>query len=120
MKTNIDIKYNICNFINQKLNETNIANTELAKYLKLGESTIRGYRTHKITPPYSIIPLLADYFNVTIFDVLGLDTSTYLSPEDMELITLNTTNDKFHEIVNKIKDNDELLNAIYTIVKTSK
>lgn len=120
MKNSIDIKSNICNFIDKNLSERHITNAELGKFLNLGESTIRGYRTHKITPTYTIIPMLAEFFNVTIFEVLGLDTSTYLSPEDMDLITLNATNDKFHEIVSKIKDNEELLNALYTIVKTSK
>ena len=120
MEKRVDLKLNICNFINDALAKNGKTNTELAKFLNVSETAIRGYRTHKIVPTYPLLPLIAEFFNVTIFEVLGLDTSTYLSPEDMELITLSATNEKFHEIVSKIKDNEELLNALYTIVKTSK
>lgn len=120
MEKRVDLKLNICNFINDALAKSGKTNTELAKFLNVSETAIRGYRTHKIVPTYPLLPLIAEFFNVTIFEVLGLDTSTYLSPEDMELITLSATNEKFHEIVSKIKDNEELLNAIYTIVSAHK
>ena len=117
----VDMKSHFINLLDSYFNaDKNRSMRSFAKIVGVSEGTIRNWREGKTTPNIEHLQPLANAMDITIFELLGIDEDGYLAPEDLNLISLNITNEKFHEIVSKIKDNEELLNALYTIVKTSK
>lgn len=49
---------------------------------------IKGYVNLNIVacPPFTKFPEIADFFNVSIYELLGIENPSDLSPEEMELI----------------------------------
>ena len=121
MPKSLDMKAHFVDLLDSYFKENKgLSMRAFAKKVGVSEGTIRNWRDGSTTPNIEHLNPLAVALEVSIFHLLGIDEEHYLAPEDAELINLNVTNEKFHEIVSKIKDNEELLNALYTIVKTSK
>lgn len=49
----------------------NLTQAELAKILKIGESTVSFYEANKREPDYEMLKRIADFFNVSVDYLLG-------------------------------------------------
>ena len=87
-------------FLKSKKNKT-----ELAKYLNVTPTTVCKYCEGSITPSIESLIKIANFFNVTLFEVLGRDKDD------------NITNDEYRVIVAYRKQSDDIKLAIKRILQ---
>ena len=96
----VDMKSHFINLLDSYFNaDKNRSMRSFAKIVGVSEGTIRNWREGKTTPNIEHLQPLANAMDITIFELLGIDEDGYLAPEDLNLISLNTTNEKFQELV---------------------
>lgn len=115
----VDIRENICNCIDTNLKAKKLTNEGLASFVGKNESTVRGWRTHKIAPSIDLLPGIAEYLGVTLNELLGL-TPDSLCEEEYIILKKYLNDDKFKAIVNKITTDDKIKEALYLIVDSTK
>lgn len=119
MNVDINLKNNIFNNINKYFDDNpKMSNLKFAKLIGTNESTVRAWRNGKCLPSFDNLPRVASCMGITLIELLGLDKDSYLSNEDVELIKLYASDNMFKDIVDAIKVNSNIKEAIYTIVKS--
>lgn len=70
--------------IDKYLNETHITNCEFGKIFNVDESTIRRWRKAQSALDINQVVLLAKHWNISVDELLGLDTINSLPSKDRE------------------------------------
>lgn len=103
-----ELETNIMNNINRLLNETNKSRKNLSDYLGVSYVTVSRYCLGNNTPKIDVLVKIAKYFNVSIYDLVGVipeGTQIPLSDEEISLVTsYRQKNDDIKGIVRKILD----------------
>ncbi len=84
MENMVGYKLIIANKINEYLNETHITNSEFGKLFNVDESTIRRWRKGQTALDINQIVLFANILNISVDELLGLETTNSLSSINRE------------------------------------
>ena len=80
----------IGNFLSELRKEKGLTQKEIADYLNVSDKTVSHWECDKYSPDLSAIPLLAEFFGVTCYEILRGERKV---PEDRESITCETVED---------------------------
>lgn len=84
------IRKNLKTFLRDHLlgKENQDIKEQFMQVLGFTNENIKGYVNLNIVacPPFTKLPEIADFFNVSIYNLLGVENPSDLSPEEMELI----------------------------------
>ena len=78
--------HTICGRIETLRYERGLSQTDLAKKLGLGKSTVVAWETGTSKPHIEFLPLVAKFFNVTTDYLLGIEKAEY----SLDISELNT------------------------------
>ena len=95
--------------------QQNLSQQDLAKILKVSPSTVSNWESGKRQPDIQMIVVIANYFNVSVDEVLGRSVEDRVRKTNTENHNLDI--DEVLKIVNKLKKVDSTyLPAIESIV----
>lgn len=84
------IRINLKTFLRDHLlgKENQDIKEQFMQVLGFTNENIKGYVNLNIVacPPFTKLPEIADFFNVSIYNLLGVENPSDLSPEELELI----------------------------------
>ena len=118
---NIDIKENICKFIDEWLKESKeYNNSSLASALGLSHSSIQRWRNRICAPEITLIPKLCKIMNVSISTLFGIEPTSQLTLTEANLLRTYQSNPEFKEFIDKYLSDEEFRSAINSIANLSR
>lgn len=87
--------------------EKGLTRTDLAKFLKVSDSTISRYENNKREPSIDTLGLIADFLGVDILDLLGFSVLRK---------NIDNIGDKYHDMVFKDLDDNNIKEFFSNIV----
>ena len=99
----MDFRKNIKDFLRQRLlgSENKEVRVKFIEATGISDDSIKTYTapSSKITPPFEKFPDIANFFNVTIYDLYGIDNPESLTPEYRRLFKFMKDNPDKAELV---------------------
>ena len=118
---NIDIKENICRYIDEWLKESKeYNNNTFGSALGLSHSSVIRWRNRVCAPDIALIPKLCKIMNVSITTLFGIEQTTQLTLTEANLIKTYQPNPDFKEFIDKYLSDEEFRSAINSIAKLSR
>ncbi len=82
----IDIKKNVISFMTEKIEKENYKRVDLANYLGVSKVSVTHYLNGTHAPDVNLYPKIAEFFNVTILELMGIKEIDSLSSEEIKVI----------------------------------
>ena len=116
------VREHLSEYLDNWMTENKVSNNKIAEALGVSDVSVRRWRLGECAPDLDLIPELCDYMNVSINELLGVDNKD-ISVEQIEFLRKYNTDESFRNLMDSIRDDDELrlsLNYILTLKNKNK
>ena len=101
----IDVRKNIVIFLNEQFSKNEVRQIDLANYLGVPKSNVYHWTKGLNSPDINYIPRIAQFFNVSVIELLGVEDLEEFSIEERALIkSYREASPEAKEIIKRILD----------------